>query len=314
MIRGFPPTPMFRTVLNQPRLLFPIYWPAWVGYGLLCIVVALPHRARLGFGRWLGRLVFKLAKSRRHIVRSNLAVCFPNLDESEREKLVHEIFESGGISIVETAISWIGGEGSVQDQVEIEGLDHLRQAQEEGRGVILLGSHMSTLDLAGALLAKAIPFVVMYRKNPNLLIDLIMLRGRQRHFPEAIERNDIKGVIRSLKQGQIVWYGPDQDYGIRNSVFTPFFDVPAATMTAVSRLAKMTGARVVPFSHFRLDGGTSYRIVLDPPWDDFPGETFEADALRINQHVEKVVVQAPEQYWWFHRRFKSRRPEEPSVY
>ena len=305
---------MFNAVVDNPRLLLPKYWLTWIGYWLLCLLMLMPHSVRMAFGRSLGRLAFSVAKSRRIVVKMNLELCFPELENAERDKLAIDVFESGGMGIIETAISWIGGDGPIQHTAELVGLENLQQAQAKGNGVIMLGSHMSTLDLAGTFLCPHIDIKVMYRKNPNELIDAIMLNGRQNNYHDAIERNDIKGVIRALKKGEIVWYGPDQDYGTRNAVFTPFFGVEAATMTAVTRLSQITGAAVVPFSHYRIDNGAAYRVELEPAWQDFPGETQLDDARRINDQVEKVVRRAPEQYWWFHRRFKSRPPNEPMIY
>ena len=198
---------MLTAVRQDPALLLPVYWPVWLGYFLLILIVYLPHPARLAIGRGLGSLAPRLAKSRRHIVEVNVAQCFPELSHDEKLALIRRIFESGGISIIETAIAWIRGSGAIESAcVEIEGLEHLHAARADGQGVLLLGSHMSTLDLAGTFLADAVPFIPMYRKNPNRLMDAIMLRGRQRSYPRAIERNDIKGVIRALKQGDIVWW------------------------------------------------------------------------------------------------------------
>lgn len=218
------------------------------------------------------------------------------------------------MSIVETAIAWLIGGDSITDISALEGLEHLTRAHSLGKGVILLGTHMSTLDLAGTVISREVTLDVMYRANKNALMESIMTNGRRRLYPHAIERNDIRQVIRNLKAGHIVWYGPDQDYGARNSVFVPFFGVPAATTTAASRIARITGAPVVPFTHYRVDDNRRYRVLLFPPWEDFPSDSLEADARRINAFVERCIREYPEQYWWFHRRFKTRPPGEQRIY
>lgn len=298
--------------MSNNRFIHPRFWPTWAGYGFLWCVVRLPHGLRLAVGSFLGRLGYVLAAGRRRIVESNLAACFPDLDHDEVRQLAHDTFRSGGMSIVETAIAWLGKSGSVHKICRINGLEHLTDAVDRGKGVILLGTHMSTLDIAGSVLSSHVAFDVMYRANKNPLLERIMTGGRERLYPHAIERNDVRRVIGNLKAGHVVWYGPDQDYGERNSVFVPFFGVPAATMTAVSRIAAMTGSPVVPFSHYRVAGG--YEIDLGPELDDFPSGSLQADARRINALVESYVKRYPEQYWWFHRRFKTRPAGENSIY
>lgn len=285
----------------------------WVGYGLLQLIVRLPHPVCMTIGAGLGDLGYWLAKSRRNIVTVNIDLCFPEKTAAERQALVRESFRSGGISIIETAIAWLRG-GRVEHLATLEGVEHVRAAQAEGRGVILLGTHMNTLDLAGTVLASEITLDVMYRANKNAFMEHIMTTGRGRLYPSPIERNDIRQVIRNLKAGHVVWYGPDQDYGARNAVFVPFFGVPAATTTALTRIAKITGAPVVPFSHFRIDGGRHYRVVLYEALDNFPSGSEEEDARTINAFIESCVIQHPEQYWWFHRRFKTRPAGETDVY
>ena len=170
--------------------------------------------------------------------------------------------------------------------------------------------HLSTLDFAGAALALGLrsEFDVMYRHNKNPLIETIMKRGREKHFPSAIERDDIRRVIRRLKQGATVWYGADQDYGIKHSVFAPFFGIQAASITAPSRLLKMTGANVLVMSHYRNPDTGRYRVVIAGMPDEYPTGDDVTDCTLYNQVVESCVARAPEQYWWLHRRFKT-RPE-----
>ncbi|MCB1692446.1 MAG: lipid A biosynthesis lauroyl acyltransferase, partial [Pseudomonadales bacterium] len=239
--------------MAEENFLHPRYWPTWVGYWLIWVVVRLPQRVRLFIGARLGDLARWLAVDRRRIVLRNIELCFPELDEQARARLVRDIFRSGGMSIIETAVAWLGRGSSVVGRMTIEGVEHLRAAQARGKGVILMGMHMQTLDLAGACLSQEIGLNVMYRANKNLLIEKIMTEGRKRLYPSAIERGDVRSVISSLSAGDIVWYGPDQDYGARNAVFVPFLGVPAATTTAASRIAKITGAAVVPITYLRVD-------------------------------------------------------------
>ncbi len=296
------------------NLLHPKHWLTWLLYGCMVVIVHLPHSARMSVGRAFGRLAERVAGKRRHIVDTNLRLCFPELASAERAALLTETFESGGMSIIESCTVWIRGGQGTSDRVVIHGLEHLESAKAKGSGVILMGSHMSTLDICGAALSLVAQVDVMYRANDNPVIDHIMHRGRSQLYPSAIERNDVKSVIRRLKAGHVVWYGPDQDYGIRNSVFAPFFNIPTATFRGTSRLAKITGATVVPFSHIRDETGQHYEVFISPEWQDFPSESAEEDAARVNAFIEQSIRRAPAQYWWFHRRFKTRPEGESDLY
>ncbi len=292
----------------QPR-----YWTTWLGFSTAWLITRLPYRLQLHIGSVIGRIGYRLANRRRHIVDVNLSLCFPALSLIERDDLVRKVFQSSGISIVETANAWLRDPLDFRPLVSITGLHHLESAVNEGKGVILLGMHFSTLDLCGAVLSTYVEFDVMYRRNKNRLLDLIMKKGRQKNFPKAINRNDIRGILNSLKQGHAVWYGADQDYGRRHSVFAPFFGVPAASITATGRFAAMTQSRLILFTHFRNEGG-SYRIELSAPIEDFPTGDEVADAGFINQLVEQAVLKQPDQYWWLHRRFKTRPEGESRPY
>jgi Kdo2-lipid IVA lauroyltransferase/acyltransferase len=297
--------------LLRREFLHPRYWLTWLGFGLAALVTALPHRGQIAIGAGIGALGVRLAQRRRHIVEVNIALCFPELSQVEQQALVRKTMRSVGISLIETARVWIWNPSALQARTTIHGIEHLHAAVAQGRGVILLGMHLSTLDFCGAALGNYIDMDVMYRANANPLLETIMTRGRMRNFPRAIERNDVRGVLQSLKQGHVFWYGADQDYGRKHSEFVPFFGVQAATITATSRFAQLTGAPVVVFSHYRRPGDNHYDVYLSAPLTDFPSQDVITDATRINQIVETAVRLHPEQYWWVHRRFKT-RPEGQS--
>jgi KDO2-lipid IV(A) lauroyltransferase len=156
----------------------------------------------------------------------------------------------------------------------------------------------------------------MYREHKNPLFDFVQRRGRERHNRDAsaIEREDVRAMLKVLRAGRAIWYAPDQDYGRKQSLFVPLFGVQAATVTATTKFARLGRARVIPFTQERLADGSGYRLVIHPPLQDFPGESEEADCLRINQWIEEAVSAVPEQYLWAHRRFKTRPVGEPSLY
>ena len=274
----------------------------------------LPWRTQMRIGRRLGRALMPLAGRRRHIAEVNLRLCFPELNEAERQRLLRRHFESLGMGLMETAFTWFGRDDRFEGLARIEGLEHLDLALEQGRGVILLSAHFTTLEIAGRLLARERRFHVLYREHKNSLFEAVMRASRERLFEKAIPRDDMRGFIRSLKAGRAVWYAPDQNYGREHSVFVDFFGVPAATITATHRLARISGAPVVPFFPERLPDDTGYRLRLLPALDDFPTDDAIADTRRINALIEDAVRRCPEQYLWVHRRFKTRPPGMPAPY
>ena len=211
-------------------------------------------------------------------------------------------------------MSWWATEKQLQKLVSIDGLQHLQDALQGGKGVILLSAHFTTLEIGGRLLALHAPFHVMYRKHKNPVIEQVMRKARIRNFEKAIPRKDLRTLLQSLKQNLPVWYAPDQDYGAKHSIFAPFFGIPAASITATSRIARMSGAAIVPFFQTRLPDNKGYRLTLYPALQDFPGEDIEQDTRRINQLIETAIREQPAQYLWVHRRFKTRPPGEAKFY
>ncbi|MCG8294990.1 lipid A biosynthesis lauroyl acyltransferase [Pseudomonas entomophila] len=303
--------PRFRSSFLHPR-----FWGLWLGLGLLWLVAQLPYRALLALGRALGAVMYRLAGERRRIAARNLELCFPELSGDERQRLLKENFASTGIAFFEMAMSWWWPKARLARLAHIEGIEHLQAAQREGEGAILMAVHFTTLEIGAALLGQVHTIDGMYREHGNAVFDFIQRRGRERHNLDslAVERDDVRGMLKLLRKGRAIWYAPDQDYGIKQSIFVPLFGIPAATVTATTKFARLGKARVIPFTQKRLDDGSGYRLVVHPPLEGFPGETEEADCLRINQWVEGVLRECPEQYLWAHRRFKSRPEGEPRLY
>ncbi|WP_252271194.1 lipid A biosynthesis lauroyl acyltransferase [Pseudomonas subflava] len=303
--------PQFRAYFLHPR-----FWPLWLGLALLWLVVQLPYRVLLSLGRGLGAVMYRVAGSRRAIAGRNLELCFPQLSVAERQKLLKENFASTGIAFFEMAMSWWWPRERLARLAHIEGLEHLRRVQAEGQGAILMALHFTTLEIGAALLGQRQTIDGMYREHKNALFDYIQRRGRERHNPDAtaIEREDIRAMLKVLRAGRAIWYAPDQDYGPKQSIFVPLFGISAATVTATTKFARLCKARVVPFTQERLADGSGYRLVIHPPLENFPGESEEADCLRINRWIEQSVSRHPEQYLWAHRRFKTRPEGEPHLY
>ncbi len=301
--------PAFRVYFLHPR-----FWPLWLGMGLLWLVVQLPYRWLLVLGRGLGGLMYHLAGSRRRIAERNLELCFPELSVGERQRLLRENFASTGMTFFEMAISWWWPVERLKRLGTVEGLEHLRQAEADGQGVILMALHFTTLEMGGALLCMQQDMYGMYRAHKNPLFDFIQRHGREQRLLGAIERDDVRGMLKVLRAGGVVWYAPDQDYGAQRSLFVPLFGVQAATVTATSKFARLGRARVVPVTQTRLADGSGYKVTVHPALADFPGDSEEADCLRINQWIEQAIRQQPEQYLWAHRRFKTRPAGEAKLY
>ncbi len=262
----------------------------------------------------MGFFIYLFGTERRQVTRVNLELCFPELSPGEIRTLARAHFAALGMAIVEIALGWWGTERMLRRLVTISGLEYLEQARHQGKGVVLLSAHFTTLEIGGRLLSMHAPFQVLYRRHKNPVIEFLIQKARTRLYDTAIERGDLRAMIKSLGDGQAVWYAPDQDSGSDNSIFVPFFGIPAATLTTTSRLVAVTGACVVPFFQARLPGSRGYRLTLLPALEQFPGDSIEADTRRIMELVEDRIRETPEQYVWSHRRFKTRPPGEPPVY
>ncbi|MGZ8422762.1 MAG: LpxL/LpxP family Kdo(2)-lipid IV(A) lauroyl/palmitoleoyl acyltransferase [Nitrospira sp.] len=304
-----------RSQRPQPHSPFhPIYWPTWVGFGLFRLFSLLPYRWQLALGRQCGRLLHGLLTRRRDIVRVNLELCFPHQDVAERNRVALRCFESMGMGMMEIGLAWWARDPRTQCECTIKGLEHIREALRQGRGVLLCGAHLHTAELAGRFLAREQPIAIVYRPQNDVVAETIANGCRSRYYADLLQHRDMRGVLRALAKNQVVWYAPDIDAGSKRSVFAPFFGVPAASLTATSRLAKVSGAPVVPCFYYRRADGSGYDIEVGPALDQFPsGEVLE-DTVRINRLIEGAVRRVPEQYFWQHRRFKSRPPGAPPVY
>jgi KDO2-lipid IV(A) lauroyltransferase len=300
---------------RQRKFLAPQYWPAWLGLGLGWCCAQLPYRIQLWLGASLGMLGYALMKKRRKITLTNIELCFPELNTQQQQALVKKNFRSSGTALLETLLAWWGSERRMKKLLQhVEGLEHLQQALQQGKGVILLSAHLTCLEIGGRLLALHQPFAVMYKRTRNPLMETVIQHSRETHFQKAIPHHDMRAMVRSLKQNLVCWYAPDQDFGDQHSVFAPFMGVSTATLIATSRLARMSGAAVVPFFQRRLEDGSGYALSILPPLEQFPSGDDVADATRINHIIEQQIRTAPDQYLWMHKRFKTRPPGETDIY
>jgi KDO2-lipid IV(A) lauroyltransferase len=297
------------------RLLGPQHWHTWIGLAILNLLSRLPYPLLVKAGHAVGRLARHLPLHYVQIARSNLALCLPELAQAEREKILAAHFKSLGMTLCEAAMNWWSPDSKIAKLSSIEGLEHLSAAHARGNGVILLTCHFTTLEISARILGGAVPLTVLYRTPKNPVLAHVADRHRSRlAVGRTIPPDDIRAMVRALKDNQCVWYAPDQSYRKKGAEMVRFFGVPAATNVATSRLAKMTGAAVLFFSHERLPNGAGYRVVIHPPLDNFPSDCAVADAQRFHAFIEAEVRRNPEQYWWIHRRFKGLSADYPNYY
>ena len=297
-----------------PRLLSPRYWPTWAGLAVLRLLSLLPYRLQLAVGSALGGLLRRLPLRYVRIARRNIELCLPELGAAARSRLLNRHFTSLGMTLVEMAVTWWCPTARLKKRSRLEGLEHLRAALERGRGAILLTAHFTSLEMGGRILAAAIPVNVIYRPTKNEALSYVLGRGRSRNGGHAIPRDNIRAMITALKNNECVWYAPDQSYRKKGAQMVSFFGIPAATNTATSRIARMTGCAVLPFFVERLPGTAGYRAVIEPALEGFPSHCARTDTERFHRFVEAQVRAVPDQYLWIHRRFKGLSAADPDYY
>ncbi len=300
--------------VSLKTFLRPRYWYAWPVFGLMLAFSWMPSRVLWILGNFLGMLFSFVPSHLRDFAARNLELCFPDRSPRERRRMLHRHFRLVGFAVVSLGVAWWAPKWRVKQFVSFRNSHLLDEARAAGKNIMLLTPHFIGLDIGGARLAVEGNFVSMSRKSRNLFLEYVYQR-RSRFGAPVVERSaSLKSLIRYIREGRPFYYLPDQDLGERASVIAPFFGIPAATVTALSRIAQSTNAAVIPCITRILPGGRGYEISLYPPLENFPSDDPLADAARMNQEVERHVREMPEQYMWTYRRFKTRPNNEPSLY
>lgn len=275
----------------------------------------LPVSWQLAICQAGGAAAYRIARRRRHVVETNLRLCLPELSAARRRELSRQHFRALGASLAEMAMGWYGPIDKIRSLVSIEGTEHLEAALNRGRGVILFSGHFTSFEIFFPVLAPLCPRLCgMYKAQSNELMNNIMTAGRLRNFDRLFSKNSVREMIRELAGNAVVWYAADQSYAEKNSALIPFFGEPAMTNTSISRIARITGATILPYFPRRMTDGSGYRLTIAAPLDGFPSDDPVADTHRLVAGLEAFVRLAPEQYWWVHQRFKWRPAPYPDVY
>ena len=280
--------------------------------GFMWLLHFLPGKAIAAVGNAAGAAIFWLIPERRRVTRINLAKCFPAMGGQDRERLARAHFRIFARAFLERGVLWWAPAQRVRDLVRIEGAENLRALA--GKPVVVFAPHFEGLDAGGMRLSQDFAMVSMYARQKDRRFDRTLHEGRSRFGIRLLSRQEgIRKAVRAVKEGLILYYLPDLDFGPKSSIFVPFFGVPAATVPGLSYIARITGASVVPCVTRMLPGG-GYVARLYPAWSDFPSGDDAADARRMNAFIEERVLEMPEQYHWLHKRFKTRPPGEPRFY
>jgi KDO2-lipid IV(A) lauroyltransferase len=274
----------------------------------------LPFRVLVAIGNGLGSLLYLVGSARRHVATVNLTLCFPNMGAEVREKLVRDHFKMFGRGLIERSILWWSSAERINSLIRVEGVENFEAIKNKSS--ILLTPHFVGMDVGGQWVAQHTDTVCMYANQKNRYLTELLLHKRARFGNQRLysRQQGLRSILKGMREGMPFIYPTDQDQGVRDGAFIPFFGVPAATMTSLSRIAQMTGAKIVPCITRLLPGGEGYVLTFYPAWENYPSGDDIADARRMNEFIEQRVLEMPEQYFWLHKRFKTRPEGEKSFY
>lgn len=297
--------PRFQLAFFHPR-----YWLTWLSILLLYVISWLPYKVQVLLGKAIGHLLFKVLKSRRKVAERNVQLAFPDMDQNSREALVKANVTSAGIALFETGMGWWWPDWRVRRMGKVFGYEHVQAILDKGKGVMGLAIHNMNLEFGCRVIGLLHPSVVFYRRHNNPLMEYMQYHGRARSNRYMIHKRGVSEMLKALNNGELCLYLPDQDYGPKRCEYVPFFGVKdAATTTGTLLFTSQANCETVFLVSIRTPQG--YEIHILPGLEDFPSGDDKEDVARINRKVEEMVMMAPEQYLWMHKRFKTRPPENP---
>lgn len=297
----------------KAKFLHPKNWGLWLVLAVFLPLIYLPVFVQFWIGKQLGLFVFNIGKSRRKVTLVNLKLAFPEKSDDERYQMAREVFINQGIGVFETLCAWFRPQ-LFSNTGTIEGLEHIFDAQKQGKAILLLGGHYTNLDMGGLICTRVFPVSAMYRPQNNEMLDWFILNGRRNLYRFQIGHKDLRKMSRCINNGEFIWYSPDQDFGLKSGVMAKFFGVPAATITAQKRILAMADdanpPAVIAVHYYRMNekvnGKPHYKITLTPPLTNYPSNDDVVDAQRVNDLFESLIRKAPTQWMWFHKRYKNK--------
>lgn len=300
--------------VSLKTFLRPRYWYAWPVLALMLVMSWMPSRVLWVLGSLLGSFVSWFPTSNRGFAERNIELCFPDMTPRVRRHLVKQHFRLTGFALLSFGITWFAPRWRIKRFITARDKHYIDDAFAQGKNVILLAPHFIGLDMGGVRLSIEMPCVSMYRKARDPLLEYLFQR-RGRFGAVVVKRMaSLRPILRLIREGRPFYYLPDQDMGALASVFVPFFGIPAATVTTLSRIAKTTNAVVIPCIARILPHGRGYEVRVHPPFQNFPTDDPVADARFMNAKIEQWVREMPDQYMWSYRRFKTRPNNEASLY
>lgn len=286
--------------------------------GFFWCLTRLAYRLQISLGKGLGRLIFKRYKKARKIITANVDVCYPGLSAEEKTQFVKEAALELGVSVAETFLIWFrNNKKFLSGRYTVSGIEHYQEALAQTKGIILLSCHYGCVDVNGALLSNLgrgqRSFVGTYRKTDDF-VNRFLKHVRSKYCDRLFSAADQRNIVKELKKGNIVWYAPDIEVHNKSCEFIDFMGVKASTTTAISRLAKITGASVVPVAHYRINDKPEYQVKIFSALSNFPSGDLFVDTRAMNAAIEEIIMPRPESYWWAIKRFKNRPTGDKSIY
>ena len=294
------------------EFIHPKFYPTWILILLMRIGVFIPFQFQVILGKAIGKLIYPFMKKLRETAYSNISNCFPEKKQPQVTLLVKQHFDAIGISLFETANAYYGSDRKIKKLLSINNKHFFSDALKDEGGIILLCSHFMPLMLGSRALLLENTIANIYRPQNNKLFDKAMVKGYTKNGAVMIKNKDTRSILKAIKNSLPIWYAPDQDLGINNSVFAPLFGIETATASATARLAKNNNTRVIPYSFIRTKHG--YEMSFDKPIKNYPSNDPIKDATTTNKILENQIIKAPEQYLWIHRRFKTRPDGQENFY
>lgn len=292
----------------------PRFWPSWLAVGFTWLLAQLPGAFQRSLSRGLARLLIKTNSSRSKTIRRNIELCFPELSADQQLELAEKNLASTILMFFDLLDLIWGSPKAIEKRGELKGEEHIKKALDSGKPLLLLAGHFNGFVLGFARLAQLLPYDIVYRRMDNpVLEEQLYQRAVRKHPITPIHRKEITRMLSQLKDNGVVLIVPDQDFGKKRSVFIPFFGIQTATITAIPQYAAIAGANVLTVNTYRKVGGR-YGIEIEPVLENFPSGDDLADTQRWSNWLEQSIRKQPEDYFWLHKRFKTRPEGEKRIY